>query len=277
MILLYSSRVARTFGIIFAVLCAALIFVSRVLNYVLDLAHDLIDKALARYGSFTGKLALENFPEDKILFAKVQSLNETLLPVVETLAPVILVLGVLCGVVALCCLAFPKQSVAVLLALKIWRGETVDNFENSKALVSNAPKVCSAKCFKKPLLIVSTASFILLVVILIFCCSGISVEKAKQELENVSQAYMTQVKKDFSKTKRVVVSHVSENSSVFKYEISKQGKWTATLLVDVEGCPMGKQWVITPNVQGLFTKKLTFIKRFPADSLCKKITPDLRK
>ena len=100
---LSAKRVVWTFGGLFIVLAALLWAAFFVVNSLTEVATELVQKALLRYNNFTGKLALQNFPEDKVLYNQVQNLQETVLPFLEILSPALIVLGVLFSVIALVC------------------------------------------------------------------------------------------------------------------------------------------------------------------------------
>jgi len=64
---LSAKRVVRTFGSFFLILAIVLWSAFFFVNSLTAVAVELVEKALSRYNNFTGKIALQNFAEDKIL------------------------------------------------------------------------------------------------------------------------------------------------------------------------------------------------------------------
>lgn len=288
MLYLSSTRIVRTFGIFFAVLAAVLFAVSKVVVYVLGVANGLVAKAIARYSSFTGRMALENFPEDKALYAQVKSLQTGLLPTIESLLPVIVALSVVLLVLAILCFALPRQLAQVLVAFKLWKGAQVD--ENAPVAeveacecdtenVEDKP-VCPKKKIKVTFELKLIAAVVALIVIgvglaISFSNRGIPLEKVNEELASNSKSVVSHLKQNFQKTKKVDFSGEFPQSEIFEYK-STANSFTAVLKEDIDGCPAGSTWKISATVKGLFQKSLNISRVAPKDSACVKIMPDFK-
>lgn len=274
MLYVAASRVVRSFGVLFALLAAALLLASRVLATYVPMANGLVAKALARYSSTTGKLALENFAEDKALYAEVLEVKSTLLPLLSFADALLPKLAVLCVVLALVCLVLPRQVAQVLVALKLWRGRAVEVEVFTKSAESSPAPV---KKLPTKVIVIAAAIVLALAGALTFLKSagGVSGEEAAAELSRNSAAYVQAVKAGFGKGKQIVPP-AAPDSGIFAYSVSKAGNYTATLTVDVEGCPAGSAWRILPKAEGLFTKTLKLARLAPKDTNCAKLYPDFR-
>jgi hypothetical protein len=77
---------------------------------VMDVA---IATGMARYASFSGKMAKKFFSQDKALIKLLQTGEAFLAP--------LLALGIIISILGILMIAFPKQTVQILIALKILR------------------------------------------------------------------------------------------------------------------------------------------------------------
>jgi len=97
-------RTARVLGILIVMQGAALLAFWKILEIV-------IVTAATRYASFTGKLAKMLFSQDKALINFIQAGETYLMP--------LLILGLLISLLGILMIAFPKQTVQILVALRI--------------------------------------------------------------------------------------------------------------------------------------------------------------
>ncbi|GEM_PF-892194 len=274
--MLDSSRVVRTFGVLFGILAGALFAVYRVLSVVGGMANELVGKAIARYSSFTGKMALENFPEDKALYAKVKGLQATVLPALDVAQPIIITLAIILVVVALLCLILPRQIAQVLVAIKIWKGAVSVQPESVECACEKVSKPKFEFSFVHKMIAAVVALIVILVLLGIsFANRGIPLESVSEELASNSENFVTELKATFQKTKGVGITPEFEDSEIFDYA-PKKGGFTATLKQDVDGCPAGSVWKISSEVKGLFSKSLSIYRKAPADTACAKILPNFK-
>lgn len=276
---LQSSRVVRTFGVLFAVIGAALIAVNRVLAVVADLANNLVGKAIARYSSFTGKMALENFPEDKALYAQVKSLQAGLLPVVNAAVPIVLVVAIVLIAIAVVCLAFPKQVAQVLVAIKIWKNvecETVSEITDEPVEKLETTTAKKTSFLSKKILASAGVFLVLVIVVIAFVSSGgVSAESVRSELLANSEMVVSELKASFNSSKTVGIVPKLESSEIFDYA-PKKGGFKASLKQDVNGCPAGSVWKISSEVKGFFQKNLSIYRKAPTNSACEKLVPNFK-
>lgn len=274
MLYVSASRVVRSFGILFALLAAALFAASKVLATYAPMATGLVAKAVARYSSTTGKLALENFAEDKLLYAEVLKLKATLLPLLSFADSLLPKLAVACVVLAVICLVVPRQVAQVLVALKLWKGRSFEEtvFEKSAEAAPAPVKKLPAKVIVPAVVVV-----LALAAALTFLKAGgqVSREEAASELSKTSAEFVKAVKAGFNKSKKIVAP-AAPDSGIFVYSVSKAGNYTATLATEVEGCPAGSAWKIQPKTEGFFTQTLKIARIAPRDTNCAKIYPDFK-
>lgn len=266
---LSAKRVVRTFGALFLMLSAVLWTAFFVVNSLTGIAKELVEKALARYNNFTGKLALQNFPEDKILYQQVQNLQESLLPFLDLLSPVLVVFSIVFSVVTLLCFVFPKQCATLLVQIKIWKFLPQENEGASTQNLSVSIP------WKKILLATIPIVFVVFLTLMIRSCSSISSEKAGEELEKAALVYVEYVKSGFANNKKINVPDSLPSSEIFSFEI-KKGRFVGTLKEPIENCKAGNAWTISPSVKGLFKKTLSIYRKPPADSSCQFISPDFK-
>lgn len=273
MLYVSASRVVRSFGILFAVLAAALFAASKIVSTYAPMATGLVAKALARYSSTTGKLALENFAEDKALYAEVLKLKETLLPLLSFADSLLPKLAVACVVLAVICLVVPRQLAQILVAFKLWKGRTVEEVFTKSAESSPAP----VKKLPTKIIVIAAVIVLALAAALTFLKSsgGISREEAAAELEQNSTEYVKAIKAGFNKAKKIVPP-AAPDSGIFTYSVSKAGNYTAVLNSEVAGCPAGSAWKIQPKTEGFFTQTLKIARIAPKDTNCVKIFPEFK-
>ena len=116
-------RTARVISTLVALMGMVFLLLQRVLSAVLQMATDGLNLGLARYNTFTGRMALQNFPEDRQLFKLLKDV-QSILPTADSVLTVLMVVAIVLLAVALVMLAFPRPCVHVLVAFKILKWET---------------------------------------------------------------------------------------------------------------------------------------------------------
>ena len=122
---LTSVRTVRVLSTLVALMGMVFLLMQRVLSAVLQMATDGLNLGLARYNTFTGRMALQNFPEDRQLFKLLKDV-QSILPSAEMALTVFMVVAIVLLAVALVGLALPRPYVHVLVALKILKWKTGD-------------------------------------------------------------------------------------------------------------------------------------------------------
>lgn len=117
-------RTCRLVASLIALLGAVFFLVQRVAVNVLLLANDAVQMGFKRYDSFTGRMALNNFEEDRQLFACMKNAKE-LLSSVEVVVPILLVVSIVLLVIACFGLIFPRWFGRGLVFLKLLKPETL--------------------------------------------------------------------------------------------------------------------------------------------------------
>lgn len=267
---LSAKRIVRSFGIFFGLLSAILLTAFFVVRSLADVAHELVEKALARYSNFTGKIALQNFAEDKTLYIQVKDLQETVLPFLDFLLPVILVLAILLAVLCVFCVVLPLHCAKFFVKLKIWK-ELPFNCYPQEILTEKNMEIP----WKKVGIISGIIVFLILFCLLVRACNAPKVDLVKKDLSEVSLLYINTVKENFSKTKKIVTPKSFPESEYFNFA-NEKGRFVAVLKVPVDGCKASSTWKIVPEVKGLFEKKLNLYRTNPKDSACINILPNFK-
>lgn len=281
---LTTVRTVRLIAMLFALMGMVFLFLERVLSAVLEMAGGAVSLGLARYDNFTGRIAAQNFPEDKQLLALLKE-AESLLPLADTGLIVFLVVSVVLIVIAALGLAMPRNFAHVLVALKLlkWESGTEDEPEGStlRETIENLGNV-PLKKIALPLLC------IVVVVVAIFAvrsCNETAKEsnltEAIDEMTQLSLTYISAQKDYFAKNNvvgnaKALQMYDSSASDVFDYRITSS-RFTATLKVPVGNCPAGSKWSVSASAKGVFTKELALFRAAPKDTNCVKLTPDYKQ
>lgn len=252
-------------GIFWIVLCA-------VLAYADGFAEETVGMAAARYESFTGKIALNSFEEDKLLKQKILFAKETLLPALSAAVPVSAVLGGGFVLTGLAFLLLPVRTASLLVKAHFFKeyseNETEENF----------PKIP-----RKVLCGILITLCVMLFVSIGFYLSDSSRKTPEKvaQLEREASRFYRLERAYFAKTKKLgtwkQVGYEPENSDYFVFKTSGSGSWVAENSEAWENCPVGNSWRIGLEVSGIFTKELKASIRLPKDSACKALTPEFRK
>ena len=93
-------RTARVISTLVALMGMVFLLLQRVLSAVLQMATDGLNLGLARYNTFTGRMALQNFPEDRQLFKLLKDV-QSILPTADSVLTVLMVVAIVLLAVAL--------------------------------------------------------------------------------------------------------------------------------------------------------------------------------
>jgi hypothetical protein len=255
-----------------------------VLTAVLAIATDAIHLALARYSNFTGRIASRNFAEDKQLLAMVKDVN-ALLPTAETALTIILVIGILILLVAVVCIAFPKQAVHVLVAMRLLKWDTVEPMEG--LLDDEAAPEVHPLSRRAKIIIASSAGGVVALIVLIVALSGFSerqqvanVESALKDMQDWAAGYVDAQKTYFARNNDIggpksLQLPDTAQTDYFKYKVTGS-RFVAENKVQLGGCAAGNKWTVSSSTKGFFTKELVLYRSLPKDSACAKLTPDFK-
>lgn len=280
-------RTGRFVACFIAFLGMFFLLLNRVLVAVLEMAGGLVDLALARYNNFTGRFAAQNFAEDKQLLNLVHDAAD-LLPLAGTAASIVLVFAIIFLVIAVIGLAFPRNFVHVLVAMKClkWADSnavgvgTGENPGEAEARVSFTAKQ------KKILGIVIGAIIIVSGAIfgITFALKSAEISRVQTVVEDLNQnalKYINAQKAYFGKTKTVgnastLKLDASWESDFFTFTVGKSS-FKAVLKSEVGTCIAGSEWRVAAEVSGFFTKELKLGRYTPKTPSCAAMTPDFKK
>jgi hypothetical protein len=255
-----------------------------VLTAVLAIATDAIHLALARYSNFTGRIASRNFAEDKQLLAMVKDVN-ALLPTAETALTILLVIGILILLVAVVCIAFPKQAVHVLVALRLLKWDMVEPMEG---LLDDAEPVVATPLSKRTKITIAGCSAgIVLLVVLLAVFSGFSerqqvanVESALKDMQDWAAGYVDAQKAYFARNNDIggpksLQLPDTAQTDYFKYKVTGS-RFVAENKVQLGSCAAGNKWTVSSSTKGFFTKELVLYRSLPKDTACASLTPEFK-
>lgn len=272
-------RTARVIAGCIALLGMFCLLIQRILATVLQMANQGVQMGLARYNNFTGRMAAQNFAEDKQLLSLLHDV-EKILPSAESALTVLLVLAIVFLAVALVGLALPRQFGHVLVALKLlkWQANSSDSLE------AEGPQLTPKQ---KKIAVISVGS--LLAVIIACVCISSCVEKVAEASRASSIETMQshalefiQNEKLYFSAKKVVGSAKamsmadSLDDDDFTYRI-KGSKFEAVSKVQLGECAAGTKWSVSASTKGFFTKDLVFYRAVPKDPACAKLTPGFKE
>ncbi len=252
-------------GIFWIVLCVILFCAD-------GFAAETVEMAATRYESFTGKIALNSFEEDKLLMQKVLFAKETLLPLLSVSVPVSAILG---GGFVLAGLAFflwPVRAASLLVKAHLF-----------KECSENEPVESFPKISRKVLCGILITLCVIFFVSIGFYLSDSSRKTPEKvaQLEREASRFYRLERAYFAKTKKLgswkQIGYEPESSDYFVFKMSGSGSWVAENSEAWENCPTGNSWRIGLEVSGIFTKELKASVRLPKDSACKTLTPEFRK
>ena len=269
-------RTVRLLASLIALLGMILLFMERVLSYLLKTAQVAVQMAAERYSNFTGRMALENFSEDRTLYAMVQEAQK-MLPSAEAALVVILVVAIALIVVAALALALPNQFAHVLVSLKLLKWETGEEVPSGGA---NLPQYMN----KVSIVVMAVIGAALVVGFVTKSCSEslavAKIDSASQELAENALVYINAQKAYFAKKKAVGGPKAlqlpdSSSSDHFEYTVTAS-RFFAVAKDAIGDCPAGSKWTVSSGTKGFFTQELTLYRAAPKDTNCVKILPGFK-
>ena len=277
-------RTARLIASLIALVGMVFLFLERALAAVLQMASEGVQLGLTRYDSFTGRMALQNFAEDRQLFKMLQDV-QGLLPSAESALTVLLFIAIVLLAIAVVGLALPRFFVHILVTLKLLKWET-DGIEEEgeetsfREIIANIGEIPLKK-----LAIPAVA-----IVVLVGGFAGIrscqesaklaSVDSAIEDLEQHTLDYIKAQKAYFGRTKTVGGPKAlqlpdTSSSDYFEYKVTG-ARFTAISRVPIENCPAGTKWSVYSEAKGVFTKELALYRQPPKVPACISITPNYK-
>lgn len=277
-------RTARVISSLIALVGMVFLFLERMLSAVLEMASEGVQLGLTRYDSFTGRMALQNFAEDRQLFKMLQDVQE-LLPSAESALAVFMFIAILLLAIALVGLALPRLLIHILVSVKILRWESDGTEEEGeetsfREILTNIGEIPLKKL----------AIPFAVIIVLVGGFTGIrscqesskiaSVESAVEDLEQHTLDYIKAQKAYFGKTKAVGGPKAlqladTSSSDYFEYKVTG-ARFTAISRVPIEGCPAGTKWSVYSEAKGVFTKELALYRQPPKIPACINITPNFK-
>ena len=277
-------RTVRVLASLIALMGMVFLLLQRVLAAVLVMASDGIKLGLARYNNFTGQFAAQNFAQDKQLLTLLKEV-QGILPQAESALTVLLVVAIVLIVIALVGLALPKQTVHVLVALKILKWETGDaaDEQGETSLMEMLAKLGEVP-LKKIAIPVAVILAVVVIVLGISNChekvKAASTEGALEEMQQRAAAYVEAQRTYFAQKKvlggaKALQLADSVSTDWFDYKLSGT-RFSAVSKVPLGDCPAGSRWNVNAATKGFFEKELQFYRQTPKDSACIKLTPDFK-
>lgn len=277
-------RTARVISALIALMGMVFLFLERALAAVLQMASEGVQLGLTRYDSFTGRMALQNFAEDRQLFKMLQDV-QGLLPSAESALTVLLFIAIVLLAIAVVGLALPRFFVHILVTLKLLKWET-DGIEEEgeetsfREIIANIGEIPLKKL----------AIPVAVIVVLVGGFAGIrsclesaklaSVDSAVEDLEQHTLDYIKAQKAYFGRTKTVGGPKAlqlpdTSSSDYFEYKVTG-ARFTAISRVPIENCPAGTKWSVYSEAKGVFTKELALYRQPPKVPACISITPNYK-
>ncbi|SHL21964.1 hypothetical protein SAMN05720470_1066 [Fibrobacter sp. UWOV1] len=277
-------RTARVISALIALMGMVFLFLERALAAVLQMASEGVQLGLTRYDSFTGRMALQNFAEDRQLFKMLQDV-QGLLPSAESALTVLLFIAIVLLAIAVVGLALPRFFVHILVTLKLLKWETDGTEEEGeetsfREIIANIGEIPLKK------LAIPAAA----IVVLVGGFAGIrscqesaklaSVDSAVEDLEQHTLDYIKAQKAYFGRTKTVGGPKAlqlpdTSSSDYFEYKVTG-ARFTAISRVPIENCPAGTKWSVYSEAKGVFTKELALYRQPPKVPACISITPNYK-
>ena len=277
-------RTARLIASLIALVGMVFLFLERALAAVLQMASEGVQLGLTRYDSFTGRMALQNFAEDRQLFKMLQDV-QGLLPSAESALTVLLFIAIVLLAIAVVGLALPRFFVHILVTLKLLKWETDGTEEEGeetsfREIIANIGEIPLKK------LAIPAAA----IVVLVGGFAGIrscqesaklaSVDSAVEDLEQHTLDYIKAQKAYFGRTKTVGGPKAlqlpdTSSSDYFEYKVTG-ARFTAISRVPIENCPAGTKWSVYSEAKGVFTKELALYRQPPKVPACISITPNYK-
>lgn len=277
-------RTARTISVLIAIIGMLILLVSRVLMAVVSMANEAIQLALARYSNFTGRIAARNFAEDRQLLKMLKDVN-ALMPTAETALTIMFIVSIVVLIVALFGLAFPKQFLHVLVALKILKWDAI---EPMKGLLEDEVEVPSTPMSNRSKIILATSVIVVVSVILSIVAmfayaderKEIDLASAVNNMQEWAGGYIDAQKAYFAKNNAIGGPKALQlpdtaSTDFFKYKITAS-RFVAETKVPMGNCPAGSKWSVNSSTKGFFTVELQLYRAVPKDTACANLTPEFK-
>ena len=277
-------RTVRLLSSLVALVGMVFLLLERVLSAVLSMAKDGVALGLARYNNFTGQFAAQNFAQDKQLLNLLKEV-QSMLPMAESALTVLLIVAIVFIVIALVGLALPKQTVHVLVALKLLKWQTGDIEEaNPGTSLQDMLKKLGEVPLKKLAIPFAAIVVVVLAVLVISSCQEraktASISGALEEMQEQAAAYITAQKAYYAQKKNLgdaKALHMADSVSTDGFDYKMKGtRFTAVSKVPLGNCPAGSKWNVNAATKGFFEKELLFYRILPKDSACIKLTPGFK-
>ena len=277
-------RTVRLLSSLVALVGMVFLLLERVLSAVLAMAKDGVGLGLARYNNFTGQFAAQNFAQDKQLLNLLKEV-QSMLPMAESALTVLLIVAIVFIVIALVGLALPKQTVHVLVALKLLKWQTGDTEEaDSGTSLQDMLKKLGEVPLKKLAIPFAAIIVVVVAVLVISSCQEraktASISGALAEMQEQAAAYITAQKAYYAQKKNLgdaKALHMADSVSTDWFDYKMKGtRFTAVSKVPLGNCPAGSKWNVNAATKGFFEKELLFYRILPKDSACIKLTPGFK-
>ncbi len=273
------KRTVRVLGIGVLVFGIVLIAMGFALNFADGFASKIVEQALARYGNFTGKIALNTFAEDRELMQIILTVRDELLPIVCGLIPCAFIFGFVLFSVGIFSVLFPELAARGLLFAHILKLSSVEESPEDFSNIRSFFRLHS----KGVLIAVGVLASVLLGAFLIFRLTDSTRETPLKVAELEQEAFrFCQLQRDyFAKNKRLGswerLGYAPSESEYFHFEKAGKFAWRAKNRDAWENCPDSNSWKVSFEVTGLFTKELKVYASRPNDKRCEILTPEFRK
>ncbi len=273
------KRTVRVLGIVALVFGIVLIAIGFALNFADGFASKIVEQALARYGNFTGKIALNTFAEDRELMQIILTVRDELLPIVGKLIPCAFVLGFALFSVGIFSVLFPELAARGLLSAHVLKlSSTGESSEDSPNILQ------FFRLHSQGVFIAAGVSVgAILGIFLIFQMADPARKTPLKvaELEREASRFYQLQRDYFAKNKLLgsweQLGYAPLKSEYFHFEKTGKFAWRARNRDTWENCPDSSSWKVSFEVTGLFTKELKVYTSRPNDKRCEVLTPEFRK
>lgn len=269
-------RTIRLIATLVALLGMFCLFIERVLASVLQMAQGAVQMALDRYSNFTGRMALENFSEDRKLYTMVQEAQNTL-PSADIALTILLVFAIVFIVIAVIGQAFPYQFGHVMVALKLLKWQEGESSNGEGTPVFKVSKKIYA------IIVVSFAIILFSFMGVRSCSESAAVarqESASLELTENALTYINAQKNYFSQKKSIggpKALQLPDSTTTDNFTFKVTGsRFVAVSKIPFGNCPAGAKWSVNSGTKGFFTQELTLARIAPKDTNCVKLVPDFK-
>lgn len=270
------DRTVRVLGVGILIFGAFLLILGFVLSGVDGFASGLVERAVMRYGNFTGKFALSNFAEDRELMDEILVVRDGILPKVNAAIPLAFAFGGILSLCGSCFLIFPGFFSEWLLRAHVLKrvGDEGASF-----------KVGDWVRRHKKALIASSAALILVlfigILIAIFSNPARHTPAMVAELEREAARFCGLQRKYYASHKALgtweQLGYEAPDSDFFRFEKAGRFGLRARNLEKWESCPDSSAWKVSFEVTGIFSKELKIYVSRPDKAACESLTPEFRK